>query len=69
MEFDAEIVMIPYHLYDHEDKDLIKSAMIEFARIHVERALKEVSESIIFTEGIDMEDIDVKDFYPLTNIK
>lgn len=44
MKFDAESVMIPYHLYDNEDKDLIKSAMIEFARIHVERAIKEILE-------------------------
>ena len=40
----AEDVMIPYFLYDYEDKDLIKSAMIEFAKLHVELALEEASE-------------------------
>lgn len=40
----AEEVMIPYFLCDNEDKDLIKSAMIEFAKLHVEAALKQASE-------------------------
>ena len=39
----TEEIMIPYFLCDNEDKDLIKLAMIEFAKMHVEQALKEAS--------------------------
>lgn len=45
----AEEIMIPYFLCDNEDKDLIKSAMIEFAKLHVEAALKEAT--IYFSNG------------------
>ena len=48
-----------YSLYD------IHNAMTEFAKLHVEQALKEASESTLeydFTE-------EIKNSYPLTNIK
>jgi hypothetical protein len=71
----AEDVMIPYFLYDNEDKDLIKSAMIEFAKLHVEAALKEVTEKLYFRDSdgyvIRSEESNklVLKSYPLTNIK
>lgn len=78
IKFDAEAVMIPHYIYDNEDKDLIKSAMIEFARIHVERALKKASETKypywgtakISWENRNSTDVDmILNSYPLKNIK
>jgi len=67
----TEDVMIPYFLYDNEDKDLIKSAMIEFAKLHVEAALKgclnkyhhSSEENYVFGSS------EIMNAYPLSNIK
>jgi hypothetical protein len=67
----AEDIMIPYFLSDNEDKDLIKSALIEFAKIHVELALKKASENIKLLDD-DWNTPDkqsILNAYPLTNIK
>lgn len=73
----TEDVMIPYFLHDNEDKDLIKSAMIEFAKLHVQQALKEAAyKSECYNKSkfpgdenwvVDIESI--LNAYPLTNIK
>jgi len=47
-------VMNVYFLVDNEEAELIKSAMIEFAKMHVEAALKaasEKSEAFVRTNG------------------
>ena len=75
MEFDAESVMITYLLHDNEDKDLIKSAIIEFARIHVERAnrsnklLINGNKSGSHSYISDKLKISIYNDYPITNIK
>lgn len=76
IKFDAEAVMIPHYLYDNEDKDLIKSAMIEFARIHVQRALRAAADNIqYYQEPYDdsntryVDENSILNAYPLENIK
>ena len=78
MKFDAENVMIPYLLYDNEDKDLIKSAMIEFAKLHVEAALKAADKDAQIELGhcyscggattLELQNT-ILNAYPLDNIK
>lgn len=69
----TEDVMIPYFLHDNEDKDLIKSAMIEFAKFHVEEALKEASEKLqddfSTLSGYKYAKKSILNSYPLTQIK
>lgn len=71
IEFDAEQVMIPHFLYDNEDKEFIKSAMIEFAKIHVGRALKNCLDKYNHSieEGYEFGSSEIMNAYPLTNIK
>ena len=76
IKFDAEAVMIPHHIYDNEDQDLIKQAMIEFARIHVQRALRAAVDNIqLYQEPYDDDNNQYVDYnsilnaYPLENIK
>ena len=51
----------------------IKKAMIEFAKLHVEAALKEANRKVIVTyyydEGIRVNKDSILNAYPLTNIK
>jgi hypothetical protein len=67
----TEDVMIPYFLYDNEDKDLIKSAMIEFAKLHVEAALKGCLNKYHHAseENYDFGSSEIMNAYSLTNIK
>lgn len=71
----TEEIMIPYFLCDNEDKDLIKSAMVEFAVIHVEAALKSASENaemkwVKYTEhDYEIDKDSILNSYPLSNIK
>ena len=68
----AEEVMIPYFLCDNEDKDLIKSAMIEFAKMHVETALYIASEMADLTDNGRFPYVDKNSIlksYSLDNIK
>lgn len=46
---------------------LTKQLAIEFAKLHVEAALKEVENTLTHYEGLRQGNI--KDIYPLTNIK
>lgn len=60
--------------YDKAGLKTIKKAMIKFAKLHVEAALKKASEDVIETIGdveIKRRGIDkiILESYPLTNIK
>lgn len=68
----AEDVMIPYLLHDNDDVDLIKSAMVEFAKLHVELALESAAEKLPHDDRLNQDMIvkqSILNSYPLTNIK
>lgn len=68
------------HFYDDKTNQMVcfssdvQKAMIEFAKLHVESALKEVSKLRVY-EQISYRNLDssevkfIKNSYPLTNIK
>lgn len=68
-----------YDIYEHEsvvERGSAEKAMIEFAKLHVEAALKEASENVKWKEQITMQGLQVTiikssilNAYPLTNIK
>ena len=56
--------------YDKAGLEIIKKSMIDFAKLHVEAALKAASESKSNgTEGYKIYKDSVLSAYPLTNIK
>jgi hypothetical protein len=59
--------------YDRAGLDTIKQAMIEFAKIHVETALKEASQKAeckeFMTGSYVVNKESILNSYPLTNIK
>jgi hypothetical protein len=55
-----------YKMLSQNDECTSSEMMIEFAKLHVEEALKEASKILIEVDG---SDFGVKSFYPLDNIK
>ncbi len=58
-----------YHLGEWENSDQeneVKLLMIEFAQMHVEEALQSASDWVGEIDGVDFN---LKNAYPLTNIK
>jgi hypothetical protein len=60
--------------FDHYDEATVQTLMIEFAKLHVEAAIKtciEEAPSGSSTDTVSYEDVvkALKDCYPLTNIK
>ena len=59
------------HCTDYEDA---VEAMIEFAKLHVEAALKQASEEahtkdVAYTDDVEVDKQSILNSYPLTNIK
>jgi len=57
-----------------EYKDVVYKEMIEFAKLHVEAALKAAAENadtrlIIYTDDEEIDKSSILNAYPLTNIK
>ena len=60
-------------LETRKQEEVVTKTMIEFAKLHVEAALKEANRKVIVTyyynEGIRVNKDSILNAYPLTNIK